>query len=270
MPSADPSVDVGHGVSPAVAPDGARARFAMAATAVLAGVAFVLFAQLALRHVGESYFLADQVDQLQKFEALLRLDPEGLWGPAMSGTAARALGPFGAVVFGLPVALGFGIDAIHAFTSLLLVVAAALAFWQLARLDVPMAWVWLIVFMAMRLVWGDAAMFWVNTTLLPLGLLMLALFAASVRKPTIVTLAGLTFVQMLALQQHLVAIVGVPVVLLATVFVLRGAGSTSRSRARVLVTVAVVIAAGLLPYAIAEGRTGFRNTRAMFTQIDAA
>src|SRR3954463_7891032 len=271
MPSADPSVDVGYCLSPALARAKARATSPMAATAVLAGVAFVLFGQLALRHVGESYFLADQVDQLQKFEALLRLDPEGLWGPAMSGTAARALGPFGAVVFGLPVALGFGIDAIHAFTSLLLVVTAALAFWQLARLDVPMAWVWLIVFTAMRLVWWNAAMFWVNATLLPLGLLMLALFAASVRKPTIVTLAGLTCVQMLGLQQHLVAIVGVPVVLLAIVaFVLRGPGSASRRGVQVLVVVAIVIAAGLLPYAIAEGRTGFRNTRAMFTQIDAA
>src|SRR3954462_7735157 len=244
MPSADPSADVGQGSSPAVGTDKARTTGALAATAVLAGVAVMVFGHLALRHVGESYFLADQVDQLQKFEALLRLDPEGLWGPAMSGTAARALGPFGAVVFGLPVALGFGIDAIHAITSLLLVIAAALAFWQLARLDVPMAWMWLIVFTAMRLVWWNAAMFWVNTTLLPLGLLMLALFAAAVRKPTIVTLAGLTCVQMLALQQHLVSVVGIPVVLLAMVaFVLRDAGSTSRRRAQVLVVVAVVIAA---------------------------
>src|SRR3954468_7173681 len=129
MRSADPSAETAAGSSAAVGPDKVRATGAMAATAILAGVAFVLFGQLALRHVGESYFLADQVDQLQKFEALLRLDPggvggrrvaefrgvrragpEGLGGPAKAGTRARALGPFGAVVFGLPVALGFGID----------------------------------------------------------------------------------------------------------------------------------------------------------------
>src|SRR3954468_10277637 len=224
MPSADPSVDVGYCLSPALARAKARATSPMAATAVLAGVAFVLFGQLALRHVGESYFLADQVDQLQKFEALLRLDPEGLWGPAMSGTAARALGPFGAVVFGLPVALGFGIDVIHAITSLLLVIAAALAFWQLARMDVPMAWMWLIVFTAMRLVWWNAAMFWVNTTLLPLGLLLLSTFAAMLRRPSLRTLAAMTGVLLLALQEHLVALVGIPVLLIGMVVFFLGRG----------------------------------------------
>jgi hypothetical protein len=153
-------------------------------TGVLAAIALALFARLTLRHVGESYFLADQVDQLQKFEALFRLEPEGLWGPVMSGTSAHALGPFGAFVFGLPVALGFGIDAVHTFTSLLLVMATAIVFWQLARLDAVLAWVWLIVFTAMQMVWWSGAMFWVNTLLLPLGLLLLAVFTAMARRPT--------------------------------------------------------------------------------------
>ena len=184
---------------------------------VLAGAALLLFVRLALRHVGDSYFLADQVDQLQKFEALLRLDPDGLWGPAMSGTTARALGPFGAFVFGLPVALGFGIDAVHAFTSLLLVIAAGIAFWQLARTDIVFAWVWLIVLTSMRMVWWNAAMFWVNTLLLPLGLLLLALFAAMVRRPSVPKIAATTLVLMCALQQHLIALVGIPVLLVAIV-----------------------------------------------------
>ncbi len=186
-----------------------------AATVVLGAVALLLFALLTQRHVGESYFLADQVDQLQKYEAALRLEPEGLWGPAMSGTAARALGPFGALIFGLPVSLGLGIEAIHALTSLLLAIAAGLAFWQLARLNQVLAWGWLIVFTAMRMVWWNAAMFWVNTLLLPLGLLVLALFAANLRHASTAKVAGIALVMLLALQVHLVALVGLPILLLA-------------------------------------------------------
>lgn len=237
-------------------------------TAALAAVALLLFARLALRHVGESYFLADQVDQLQKFEALLRLDPEGLWGPVMSGTTAHALGPFGAFMFGLPVALGFGIDSIHALTSLLLVVAAGIVVWQLARLDVVLAWVWLVVFTSMRMVWWNAGMFWVNTLLLPLGLLLLALFAGALRRPSALTVAGITLVLMCGLQQHLIAVVGVPVLLVAMVrFRQSNAGAHRR---QMLIAMGAVVAAGLLPYAIAEGRTGFQNTRAMFSHVDAA
>jgi len=257
--------------------------------AVLAAVAFLLFARLALRHVGESYFLADQVDQLQKFEALLRLEPEGLWGPVMSGTTARALGPFGAFMFGLPVALGFGIDSVHAFTSLLLVIAAGIAFWQLARLDIALGWVWLVAFTSMRMVWWTAAMFWVNTLLLPLGLLLLALFAATVRRPSVPKVAGITLVLMCALQQHLIALVGAPVLFVAIVRYWRcnaapmateHAGPASspavplpgsgKHRRRLPVAIGAVVAVGLLPYAIAEGRTGFQNTRAMFDHVDAA
>jgi hypothetical protein len=75
-----------------------------------------MFAWLTTRHVGDAAFLEDQVDQLQDFESLLRLQPEGLWGAVMSGTVppARTLGPLGAVVFGVPMALGFGVDAIAA------------------------------------------------------------------------------------------------------------------------------------------------------------
>ena len=257
--------------------------------AALAAVALLLFARLALRHVGESYFLADQVDQLQKFEALLRLDPEGLWGPVMSGTTARALGPFGAFMFGLPVALGFGIDSVHAFTSLLLVIAAGIVFWQLARLGIVLGWIWLLAFTSMRMVWWNAAMLWVNTLLLPLGLLLLALLAATVRRPSVPKVTGITLVLMCALQQHLIALVGAPVLLVAIVRFWRwnaapvatGNAVPASSLAvalpvsgnqlrRVLVAIGAVAAVGLLPYAIAEGRTGFRNTHAMFDHVDAA
>ena len=233
------------------------------------------------------YFLADQVDVLQKFEALLRLQPEGLWGSVMSGSSAHALGPFGAIVFGVPIALGFGIDAIHAFTSLFLVAATALAFWQLARLGTPLAWVWLIVFTSMRMVWWDAAMFWVNTVLLPMGLLLLALFAANLRRPAMTTLTSVLLVLLLALQEHLIALVGVPVL------VMSGAAFVYRRRARASALIAVgesppstpigetspawtrayfalVMVIGLLPYTIAEAQTGFENTRAMFSHVDTA
>jgi hypothetical protein len=241
-------------------------------TAVLAVVAFALFATLAVRHVGESYFLADQVDQLQKFEALLRLEPEGLLGGQMSGTEARALGPFGALVFGVPVALGLGINAIHALTSMFLVLAAALAFWELLQLDRTMAWAWLIVFTAMRMVWWNAAMFWVCTLLLPLGVLQFALFAAILRNPTSLKLTGMMLVLLLALQVHLVALVGLPLLVLAFfVSSRRGAREAeSGSRSAAHVVVALLLVAAVVPYAAAEAQTNFRNTRAMVDHVDTA
>jgi hypothetical protein len=241
-------------------------------TLFLAVIGLLLFARLAQRHVGESYFLADQVDQLEKYEAALRLEPEGLWGPAMSGTAARALGPLGALVFGLPVSLGLGIDAIQRVTSLLLAIAAAIALWQLWRIDVVFAWVWFIVFTAMRMVWWNAAMFWVNTLLLPLGLLLLALFAATLRHPSWTRVAALVLTLCLALQIHLVALVGVPIVLAAIVCTYR-AGSSAVGHGRSFVALSVVaagIVVAFLPYAGAEVQTGFRNTRAMVSHVDAA
>jgi hypothetical protein len=239
-------------------------------TAVLAVVAFALFAWLALRHVGESYFLADQVDQLQKFEALLRLEPEGLLGGQMSGTEARALGPFGAIVFGVPLALGFGIDAIHGLTSIFLVLAAALAFWELSRLDRSMAWAWLIVFTAMRMVWWNAAMFWVCTLLLPLGVLQLALFTAILRNPTSLKVTSMTLVLALALHVHLVALVGLPLLVLALVVSSRRGVRETESAPRGVahVVVALLLVAAVVPYAAAEGQTDFRNTRAIGNHVD--
>jgi hypothetical protein len=243
-------------------------------TAALAAVALTQFARLALRHVGESYFLADQVDVLQKFEAFQRLEPEGLWGSVMSGSAAHALGPFGAIVFGLPVALGLGIDGIHATTSVFLVVATGVAFWQLARLDATFAWLWLTVMTGMRMVWWDAAMFWVNTVLLPLGLLLLALCAALVRRPSLPILAGMTLVLLLALQEHLVALVGVPIQLAGMVLYVSGSGAgrtwSRPPRPRDALYFGLVLAIGLLPYVVAEAQTGFQNSRAMFSHVGSA
>jgi hypothetical protein len=250
-------------------------RFAI----VLAIIALILFARLTQRHVGESYFLADQVDQLQKYEAALRLEPEGLWGPAMSGTAARALGPVGALTFGLPVSLGFGIDAIHGTTSLLLAVATALALWQLARVNFVFAWIWFIAFTAMRMVWWNAAMFWVNTLLLPIGLVVLALFAANLRRPSWTKVATIAFFLLLALHVHLAALVGFPIPVIAALYLVRSrqtqqAGPLrprcdSGGRTSLVLAITLIVAA-LLPYALAEAKTDFRNTRAMFSHVDTA
>lgn len=244
---------------------------ANAASVTLGAVALLLFAVLTQRHVGESSFLADQVDQLQKYEAALRLEPEGLWGPAMSGTVARAAGPFGALVFGLPVSLGLGIDAIHALTSLLLAIAAGIAFWQLARLNQAFAWIWLMVFTAMRMVWWNAAIFWVNTLLLPLGLAVLALFAAHLRRPSTAKVAGIALALLLALHVHLTALVGLPILLVAAFHARRGGSvrATHRQDGRPgTLTVLGVIAVALLPYFLAEARTGLRNTRAIFSHAE--
>jgi hypothetical protein len=238
---------------------------------VLAAIAIILFAWLAQRHVGESFFLADQVDQLQKYEAALRLEPEGLWGPAMSGTSARALGPFGALTFGLPVSLGLGIDAIHALTSLFLAIAAAVALWQLTRLDPVLGWTWFIVFISMRMVWWDAAMFWVNTLLLPLGLIALALCASTLRHPSATKVAAIAFVLLLALHVHLVALVGLPLLLIAAVQTQqRRTVRDGLTRKLPLIVSLTLIALAFIPYLAAEARTGFQNTRAIFSHVDSA
>ena len=192
------------------------------------------------------------------------------WGARCREPTARALGPFGAIVFGVPVALGFGINAIHGLTSIFLVLAAALAFWQLARLDRTMAWAWLIVFTAMRMVWWNAAMFWVNTLLLPLGLLQLALFTAILRNPTSLKVTSMTLVLALALHVHLVALVGLPFLVLALVVSSRRGVRETESAPRGVahVIVALLLVAAVVPYAAAEGQTDFRNTRAIVSHVD--
>lgn len=147
---------------------------------VVTCAALLMFAWLALRHVSEAAFLEDQVDQLQNFESLLALRPKGLWDAIMSGTVppARALGPLGAIVFGLPGAFGLGIDAIHIVTSLLIAGATACCFVALRRVDAVFAWLWLLVFSSTGLVWWNTAMLWSNTLLLPLELTIAALTAS--------------------------------------------------------------------------------------------
>jgi hypothetical protein len=134
---------------------------------VVTCAAFAMFAWLTTRHVGESAFLEDQVDQLQNFESLLRLQPEGLWGAIMSRTvpAARALGPLGAMAFGVPVSLGLGVNAVHVETSLCIVIATAVCFAAFVRIDAVVAWLWLLVFSATGVVWWNASMLWSNTLL---------------------------------------------------------------------------------------------------------
>jgi hypothetical protein len=233
--------------------------------------ALLVFAWLAVRHVGESAFLEDQVDQLQNFEALLALQPEGLWGAVMSGTVppARALGPLGAVVFGAPVALGLGIDSIHLLTSLLIVLGTAVVFIALSRIDTVFAWVWLLFFAASGVVWWNVAMFWTNTLLLPLGLTLMALAVSCLRQPRLATLAWLVVTGLFSLQLHLVAIVAAAVVAIIAAVTVREARAHRPGRVHAAVLVVATILA-LAPYAIAEATTGFQNTRAIFTQLESA
>ena len=229
--------------------------------------ALLLFAWLTLRHVGESVFLEDQVDQLQNFESLVRLRPEGLWGAIMSGTVppARALGPLGAVVFGVPVALGLGIDGIHITTSLLIALGTAVCFITLAGIDVAFAWLWLLVFSATGLVWWNAGMLWSNTVLLPCGLAVAALAASCLQRPSRVTLGWLVVAGLFALQLHLVAVVAVPVIAIVASVTFREARRVSTRTQVWMIAAAVVVALG--PYLLAEGMTGFRNTRAILGHL---
>ncbi len=221
-----------------------------------------MFTWLTVRHVGDSAFLEDQVDQLQNFESLLQLRPEGLWGAIMSGTVppARALGPLGAIAFGLPVSLGLGVNAVHVETSLLIAIATAACFVAVSRIDALYAWLWLGVFSATSLVWWNAAMLWSNTLLLPLGLTLTALAASCLRNPSRATLGWLVVAVLYALQLHLVAIVAVPVVLIVGAVTFREARPVRGVHAW-----AIVVAAGLAiaPYTLAEAMTGFANMRAI-------
>jgi len=234
----------------------------------LACAVLLVFAWLTTRHVGEAAFLEDQVDQLQNFEALLRLSPEGLWGGAMSGTVppARAIGPLGAVVFGVPVALGLGIDSIHLITSLLIAIGAAALFVTLARIDRTFAWLWLLVFSTTGVVWWNAGMFWTNTLLLPLGLALAALAVSCLWRPRTATLAWLVLTGIFALQLHLVALVAAPVILIVGVVAGRDAlrHVPGRTHAGVLAAVAL-LAVG--PYVLAEALTDLRNTRAVVSYL---
>jgi hypothetical protein len=237
--------------------------------AIVAAAALLVFAWLATRHVGESVFLEDQVDQLQNFESLLRLEPEGLWGGIMSDTRppARALGPSGAIVFGVPVALGLGIDSIHFITSLLISIGAAAVFMVLTRIDSAFAWLWFLVFSATGIVWWNAGLLWTNTLLLPAGLAIMALSASSLSRPRVTTLAFLLCAAAVALQLHLVAIVSVPVVLVVMAVTGRKAWTHPPGRG-VLAFIAIVAIAAVLPYVLAESLTGFQNTRAILSHAD--
>jgi hypothetical protein len=236
---------------------------------VVTCAALLMFAWLTVRHVGEAAFLEDQVDQLQNFESLLGAHPEGFWGGTMSGTVppARALGPLGAVVFGVPVALGLGIDSIHLTTSLLIAIATAIGFVALSRIDLAFAWLWLLVFSATGVVWWNAGMLWTNTLLLPLGLLLTALTAECLRHPRRSMIGWLIVTGLFALQLHLVAVVGVTVIAMVIAVTFRQAQPLPRMQTWVL-GIAALVALG--PYVVGEALSGFANTRAIVSYAGSA
>lgn len=235
----------------------------------LVAAVFLVFGTLTLRHAGDSYFLADQVDQLQNFERLLQLHPNGLWGPVMSGThpQARALGPLAAVLFGVPVHLGLPVDAVQVVTSLFLAMSALAAFLALRRLDEILAWVWLAPFVSSGIVWWNAGMLWGNTVLLPAGCLLLAAIAAHVRHPTRATLSALWIVMLLAAQVHLVALAALGPVLLITAMTWRRAWAR-RPPAVAGLLLAAGAAAAIGPYLLAEALSGGANTRVFFSHAE--
>jgi hypothetical protein len=229
---------------------------------VLTCAALLMFAWLTTRHVGEAAFLEDQVDQLQNFESLLQLRPEGLWGAIMSGTVppARALGPLGAIAFGVPVSLGLGVNAVHLETSVLIALATGVCFLVLVQIDGVFAWLWLLVLTATGIVWWNAAMLWSNTLLLPLGLIIAALAASCLRDPRRATLGWLVVAALFALQLHLVAIVALPIVAIVGAVTFRQARPVRAVHAWVIAGAAVL---AIAPYVIAEALTAFANTRAI-------
>ena len=235
--------------------------------AVLALGVFVTFAVLTQRHVGGSVFLVDQADQLQFFERLLRFEPEGFWGPIMTspGPPTRSIGPLGAILFGVPVALGFGVDAVQAVTSALLVLTTAGAFAALFRIDPRFAWIWLILLLANPIVWWNAGTLWANTLLLPVGNVLLVFMALCLRQPTVGRWCGMFLTAIFGAHISLVAITAVPPV--AVVALRTGRAAWRRRPGRLVVlALAVVSFMAVGPYLAAEGMTGFANTRAILAQ----
>lgn len=232
----------------------------------LAAVVFVLLAPLTLRHVGESVFLVDQADQLQFFERFLRLEPTGWWGPMMTSPdpPTHAIGPLTNWMFGVPVALGFTVDATQAITSLLLVLATLAAFVALARIDLRFGWAWLLIFLANGIVWWNAGILWSNTLLLPAGALMLAAMAMCLQTPTIARLLVVLLAVVFAAHAHLVAITGLaPAAVVALRTWRRAWAHPPRGAAAAVLALALAAAVG--PYMVAEAIAGFANTRAILS-----
>lgn len=238
---------------------------------LLALLVFVLFSRLALRHVGESMFLADQADQLQNFEAFLRLAPDGLWGAIYGGTdpPAHSFGPLGAWLAGIPVVLGLGVTASHTIASLLIVGTAAGAFFVLWRADAVFGWLWLLLFLAVPAVWWNVAMQWSNTLLLAAGCALLAVTTLALARPSVARLWALGLVVLFALHLQLLAIAAV--VPAAAVVLATWRAALTRPpgrRTRTGLGAATLLAAG--PYGLAESMTGLANTRAMLAHTGAA
>src|SRR4030095_10980016 len=112
----------------------------------------------------------------------------------------------------------------------------------------------------------NAGVLWVNTLLLPAGLRLLALSASCLWRPTLFKLALLLMVLVFALHVHLVAVVGAPIVAILVVSSAREAFRHRLSR-RETVTIAILAIAAFGPYAVAEGITGFGNSRAMLAHL---
>jgi hypothetical protein len=244
---------------------------ALALQAGLIAAVFVVFAGLTLRHLGESVFLVDQADQLQFFERFLRLDPKGLAGPIMSSPdpPTRSLGPLGAWLFGVPVALGLGVDSVHAITSSLLVVTTLIAFLSLAQSDLRLAWLWLLLIVANGIVWWSAGILWANTLMLPAGNLLLASMARCLRAPTMTRWLTMPLVVLFAGHVSLVAVTAVPPAAVVALRTWRAAWRRPPRRAAGI-ALAVVSAVAIGPYLLAEAMTGFGNTRAMLAHAGAA
>ena len=204
---------------------------------------------------------------MQNFESLLTLRPEGLWGAIMSGTVppARALGPLGAIAFGVPVSLGLGVDAVHLETSLLIAIATAVCFLMLSRDRRG-----LCLAVAGRVLGdrvscgGTRRCCWSNTLLLPLGLTIATLASSCLRDPSRATLGWLVVAVLYALQLHLVAVVAVPIVMIVAAVTFREARPVRGVHAWVIVAAAVL---AIAPYAIAEVMTGGANTRAILGHL---
>lgn len=238
--------------------------------AVLAFICFAFFLQLglALPRVGGTIFLADQIDQIQQFFNLLKGDLTALYGPYMSATNPKVfnLGPLGAVLFGLPTALGADPNALHVIFILLLGVSFIPFILEVARYNGPLAMIWTATIIALPNFWWLHSLIWVNIFLLPMSFFTLASYLAFLRKKDLKSFVILFSLFAFGLHIHSSSFLALPLMVHASI-VLFFEIKKKKLAWTLPLSAALLLALACLPYTIAEVASSFQNTRAAFQNL---
>jgi hypothetical protein len=252
--------------SPKAPPAGRLAGEVICGTCVLGMIALAWRSLSAV--VGHTYFLSDQVDQLQQLDLVLRGYSAGLYGPWWSGTAplVQGLGPLSGLAFGIPARLGLDPDQIHVVFIWSLLGSAAGFYAFTRRLDPWLALLWTSLILASFTFWWAASLLWTNSLLVPLGLLFAAGVVAYARRPDANTAMWLLLLVWLGWHIHSTpGIMFLLVIAIAWDVWRRWRAGAVRLRASWQTLLGLVLVVG--PYVVAEALTRGRNTRAIVANL---